>query len=576
MLKRYNAIYLSILLFVMFLSSCQEQYPPLLQHANDIILENPDRAYSILIKMQGSIKDEPKSAQMYYQILLCRAQDLCFVPHNSDSVMKKVVMYYQKHKNKELLMQAYYCMGCIYRDMNEVPRSMNYYQKAIDISTSGNNYSLIARCYNQIGQIEENAYSTKDALKSYKKALSYFIKAKELHTIPLATVDIASIYHELGNESIAFKYIKQAEYSARFDKNVFSSVKIEKFRFYIDDKNYMAAENIYDRIDTKASSVASLQYGMYMCKAFVLKQHNKYDSAVYYFNKALASASDDKERQYSTYLYLAKVYEDNLHDEYNALKYNKLALDKIDTIRKEDNDKVVQQIQSLYDYNKAEKENQKLNIENENIKQHVGTLIICLFIGAVVWLIYMLHIKRHEIQLERIIVFKDIQYNESLECFKKNEKEIAKLREINDKLSNLKIATLEKNNDKIKSEIKQQEQAWENFRSSDIYYAFHNIIKDNMLICTHKDVVNYLNELKVTIDYYFNGFGKRLYQYYPSINNTQIKICYLIKAEVRLIDMAQILSLSKPAISNARHDIKSKCFQKSATMDDVDRFIHEL
>ena len=576
MLKRYNAIYLSILSFVMFLSSCQEQYPPLIQHANDIILENPDRAYSILIKMQGSIKDEPKSAQMYYQILLCRAQDLCFVPHNSDSVMKKVVMYYQKHNNKELLMQAYYCMGCIYRDMNEVPRSMNYYQKAIGISTSGNNYSLIARCYNQIGQIEENAYSTKDALKSYKKALSYFIKAKELRTIPLATVDVASIYHELGNESIAFKYIKLAEYSARFDKNVFSSVEIEKFRFYIDDKNYMAAENIYDRIDAKASSVASLKYGMYMCKAFVLKQHNKYDSAVYYFNKALASASDDKERQYSTYLYLAKVYEDNLHDEHNALRYNNLALDKIDTIRKEDNDKVVQQIQSLYDYNKAEKENQKLNIENENIKQHVGSLIICLFIGAVVWLIYMLHIKKHEIQLERIIVFKDIQYNESLECFKKNEKEIARLREINDKLSNLKIATLEKNNDKIKSEIKQQEQAWENFRSSDIYYAFHNIIKDNMLICTHKDVANYLNELKVTIDYYFNGFGKRLYQYYPSINKTQIKICYLIKAEVRLIDMAQILSLSKPAISNARHDIKSKCFQKSATMDDVDRFIHEL
>ncbi len=50
----------------------------------------------------------------------------------SDSVMKDVVAYYDKYGSANERMLANYVLGCVYRDLHEVPLALEYYNKATE------------------------------------------------------------------------------------------------------------------------------------------------------------------------------------------------------------------------------------------------------------------------------------------------------------------------------------------------------------------------------------------------------------------------------------------------------------
>ena len=123
---------IAILLLVSMLISCTNQENnKKLANIERIMLAYPDSAFTLLQKDSASICEMGKDAQMHYQITLFRINDLQYKPHTSDSMMQKVADYFEKRNNKVLLSQAYYCLGCIYRDLNNHPKAITYFLKAI-------------------------------------------------------------------------------------------------------------------------------------------------------------------------------------------------------------------------------------------------------------------------------------------------------------------------------------------------------------------------------------------------------------------------------------------------------------
>lgn len=51
---------------------------------------------------------------------------------------------------------AYYCLGCIYRDLKEHPRAINYFLKSIDTDCTHTPKEMIGRCYYQLSGFEDN------------------------------------------------------------------------------------------------------------------------------------------------------------------------------------------------------------------------------------------------------------------------------------------------------------------------------------------------------------------------------------------------------------------------------------
>lgn len=526
--------------------------------------------------MQNIIDDMPDSTQMYFQILRCRSEDLCYIPHKSDSVMMNVVKYYQnKNHNAEHFMEARYCLGCIYRDMHQVKESLKYYHLALDFVPKSMNYALIGRIYNQIGHILDIGYSDNSALLSYKKSLYYFKKGKDSRAIPLVEGDLARMYESINTEKAVDYYDDAIQHAITLNDNILiASTMLSKAEFCINNENYIDARRIYNKASDVLPAKYMNQYGFFMLKGSLDNIDKDYKSAIHNFD--IASKNSDKARRTDAYLNLRDIYQNGLKNKEKALMYANLSLDLIDSIRLEANDNEVEKIQSLYDYKVEQNRNLQLSVENMQSKFRLQIVAIILLLIILGWIVWLLQVRRKKAQIQKTLVEKDRQYRHSIEYIKENKETINRLKTENDELSVLRLDYLEQNNDKIRNDVNLQNKIWNDFRTSSIYNDIHNILNSGNQQISQREVKELGIKLKESIDVYFDNYGNRIRKYYPAINDTQINICYLLKADFKPSDIAVILLKTKSAITNARNNIRRNCFTVDATLDDVDNFVRNL
>ena len=83
---------------------------------------NPDSALVALGMLDSLRKDNPKMSkaqQMRFDLIYAKGMNKGFVDFTTDSVMKQVVAYYDKHGSANERMLAYYLLGCTYRDLDD-------------------------------------------------------------------------------------------------------------------------------------------------------------------------------------------------------------------------------------------------------------------------------------------------------------------------------------------------------------------------------------------------------------------------------------------------------------------------
>ena len=124
------------LLSVIALMGCSRQttYPEAMKQAESCMDAHPDSAFHLLSAYEDSINTLPEEAQMFYHLLTIQAKDKQYIVHTSNSLINSIVEFYERYGDKEKLMMAYYYQGSVYRDMNDAPRALKCFQKAIEIN----------------------------------------------------------------------------------------------------------------------------------------------------------------------------------------------------------------------------------------------------------------------------------------------------------------------------------------------------------------------------------------------------------------------------------------------------------
>lgn len=572
---------ITILFPIILLISCQKRSLPfILVHAEKLLMINPDSAYHLLSRVENQMKEEPESAQMYYQLILFRARDLCYIPHKNSFIISRVIDYYHKKEDDDHLMQAYYCMGCIYRDWHDAPHALSYYQRALDISGKSNNYSIIARIYNQIGQLEFDGYGHELAMSSFKKAFVYFKRSNDSLTIPYAIVDIGKTYEMQNNDKMALIYYLWGYNIAKkqINKSRMAAISLDLAALYMNlNMHEKARYFLNSSFNSHAIKYSQNWASYYINKGMLYSSDNKLDSAVYFFKHG-ASIGDtfSKEASYNA-LYQIYKYRSNMSE---ALKYSELYNKMMDINRDNSHAKEMIRMQSLYNYDRTERKNQQLVIDNQRKERTIAELVALIFILFVIILFYRQRNIKKRNQRNKSISELTKQYKESQEFIDKNNNEIELLkRQLVENMNNMTeshIAALEMNNAKALNSIQDNERIWKSFRRSQIYFTIHSMVEVGDLKCSYSELDDYLKKLKDTIDLYFDHFGQRLLAYYPLITSTEMTLCYLIKAEVQLINMSVFLSLSKQSITNIRSRMNKKCFEGAKTTKEFDLFIHDF
>ena len=208
-MKKFHYIITWVILLV-GIPACQRHtdYPHSMQQAETLMDVRPDSTLCLLQGMADSLAVLPDEAQMYYHLLTIQAKDKQYITHTDDSLINRIVEFYEDYGDKERLMLAYYYQGSVYRDMNDAPRALKAFQQAVDLNVP--NLDLLAKAYNQMGTLFMYQGLHDEVIRVNRKAMELYISQGKRNKISYFQRDIARMYDIKNMPDSALYYYKEA------------------------------------------------------------------------------------------------------------------------------------------------------------------------------------------------------------------------------------------------------------------------------------------------------------------------------------------------------------------------------
>lgn len=121
----------------------------------DVIKQLGNSHPQLALASYDSLKDEFTKGSTYvrnkYTLLGIRLRDKAELPHTSDSCIRRLVPYFEKKGTIREMQEVYYYAGSVYRDLQDTPRSLEYFLKSAACTEKGETDSVMLRnCYSQL------------------------------------------------------------------------------------------------------------------------------------------------------------------------------------------------------------------------------------------------------------------------------------------------------------------------------------------------------------------------------------------------------------------------------------------
>lgn len=571
-----------LLLFLLLCASChrgKQSYPPLLERAAALVETHPDSALSCLDSLSTSITELPEENRMYHLLLTIKAKDKLYIPATSDTLINRVVRFYEERQDDAHLMEAYYYKGSTYRDIKDAPRAVAAFQRAAEIGKNCTNDTLNGRIYGQLASLFAFQGLYAESMKATKEAYRYNSACHNYKGIAFCLRDMARMY-DMNNQQDSAEIFYREAYTLmkeKFSPEKACGIREEMAGFYYNWGKIDSAEVMARQVQTSyPSSLSQLVLGE------VYYQKQMFDSASVYLQKVISGNSLYHQRTAHRLVYLMAGKQ---KDYQKAYQHASLCINTLDSISQITQTEEVGKIHSLYNYNLSEQENQRLQLKTERQKLWMFQLLFAasILIGIIAYLLYLSRERRRkyavrEQNLQQIFAEQEAQNNRRV---MENERQIALLTEQLEtaKLENdtFKHAMLEAQakalgaaNDQIRAIQNEQEIRLLSFRHSEIYLHFHHATKSTEI--KEED----WKQLSETLDATFPNFLRHLYALYPKLSEQELRICYLIKIGIRRSSIAELLSRSISAISNSLSRLYEKTHNKKGTPQQMEEIIQKL
>lgn len=576
---------ISILLMLVLISAfyaCDHRgkpYPATLSQIESLADTNPEEARPLLDRLRDSLSLFDEEQHMYYDLLDLKVNDKMYVRHTSDSLIKRITAFYETYGDRDKLLESYYYMGRVYRDLNDAPEALKYFQKALDVAGDTRKYRLLSNVYSQMGTLYfyQNVYE--NAIRMHEKAAQYKLLKGDSTSLSLVMRDIARVYDAINkNDSAVLYYQKAADIAKEIGLvHRYSGISTELGDLHREMGMYdKAFECLFESLK---DSVGRNMYPTYSTLGHIYLEVGKLDSADYYLRRCLDSP--DLYVRDAIYEYLSLLYERRLNYR-EAIRYVRLGQQVQDTIRKITDSEEIRKMTSLYNYQKRETENLRLKGENDRMQIRIYRILSLFGLGLSITLLFIYRLKRQKERLARQFEAlqreKQEQYERSFQYVEANN---AKLNELGTLLSkdhedtnsllHVRKELLQVTNEQIQLRRTERDLLESDLRHSDIYMKFHSTNEADQII-REED----WNALRKELDKTYNNFTNRLYQLCSGMSLIELRICYLIKISVKVTDMAKILGRSKPSVSSSRKRLYKKIKGEDGTPNELDELIADL
>ena len=571
----------------MILTSCagNRKYDDLMQRADSIMNVNDDSA-KVAIRMLDGVESQlpefSKAQKMRYELLRHKAMNKAYISFTSDSIMKEVVNYYDRHGSANERLLANYVLGCVYRDMHEVPLALEYYNKATeqaDTTAADCDYGTLYRVYSQMGFLFSKQYLPYQLLDAFGKAEKYAYLAKDTLNAIINYQNKGDAYDYLGKkDSVVAINLRSANMFKRIGDNYNAAIALGcNYSYYIEKQDSVNAKKAFEAYFSTGYEGNS-NYGD--AKAFLLCEKGRYymfvsrlDSAFSCLNKSLKLSKSYSNKAAATKVlaqYYARVNKPVLAMKY-ALKSSEYNDSDLLAVRESQ----LQQIQAMYNYGRNQEIARKAELKAERITKLVYVLIAG---GVVIFLLLTyLYLKQLKKKKEKIVVTKQL-YDDSLLKLRQKQEELELLRTVNDRKIADVIKEKEQTINKLKEDLKDIRDKYSNSSLSDVDILLKesSIYKRIKYLELHpKEIMreNDWKELEETIEQLIPSFIPLLKN---RLNVIAYRICLLVKLEISTSSIAILLGLSSSAISKYRKVMLEKLCGRSGKPKDFDEYIRQI
>ena len=562
----------AIVLFLIMGACNNHPQAPILLEVEKIIEEQPDSALSILNKVEN-INQLSEKDHATYCLLLTQAQDLNYITHTSDSLIKIAATYFEKSNDKHKASLSYYYMGRVNTDLHDALKAQEFYLKALEIGEKTKDYHLLAKICNNLGTL----YNYQDiydlALPMQKKALYYINMEQKQDTVNMSYIlrNTARTFTLMNLEDSAVIYHKQAlKYSRPYN---ISSILVDLGNIYIYKNEYVEAKKYIDLAQNSTTILKTL-YPIYLSKGKLLSAMGQLDSAKYYLTQC--SQSSNIYTQAGSLYHLAQVAlkENDLN---NYVKYTETYSTLRDSITKHSHFENIRIAQSMFNYQRIAKEKDQFEKKAAQRMIFIYQVIIIFFLTIAIFIFIF---KREKIKKKRLTELKEEQYKRSQQYIENNNKQIFQLTETlhskQEEMSEVERQLYEARKLMLEMENRQifEKQGTillleKDFHNSSIYIRIHR--EDDIQLGPSE-----WEELHQLIDATYPDFTNRLIRLYPQISIEEIHICYLVKMQLSIKKIAFIMHITSSGVSQCRRRLYKKFTGEPQNTEKFDRFIADF
>ena len=573
-----------LLLILLILASCagNRKYDDLMQQADSIMNADDDSA-KVAIQMLDGVKSQlsefTKKQRMRYELLRHKAMNKACITFTSDSVMKEVVDYYDHHGSANERMLANYVLGCVYRDMHEVPLALEYYNKATeqaDTTAADCDYGTLYRVYSQMGFLFSKQYLPYQLLDAFGKAEKYAYLAKDTLNAIINYQNKGDAYDYLGKkDSVVAINLRSANMFMRIGDNYNAAIALGcNYSYYIEKQDTVNAKKAFEAYFSTGYE-GNLEYED--SKAYVLYQKGTYymftgqlDSACYILQQSLKFCKSFSNKAATTKAlahYYAKVNQPSL-----AMKYALQSSEYNDSSLMEARKNQLQQMQAMYDYGR----NQEIARRAELKAKRSTQMNYMIVLACVVLFLFLSYFYRKQLALKKKrIAASKLVYEDCLLKLKRLQEEKAQLVAEKDKKLAQIITEKENAISKLVSEIHDIQNRYSLSSMSDAYLVLKNSSIYKKIQCIEAHPLEEMNEedwteLADTVEELIPNFISMLKN---RVSDRDYRICLLIRLGIPASLMARLLNLSDAAISKSRKTMLKKLCGKVGKPKEFDEYV---
>lgn len=462
---------------------------------------------------------------MKYTLLKVKAGDKAYIPQTSDNTMRKLVKYYDKHGSRNERMEAYYYLGCAYRDLHDSPKTVKNYRTAVDLADTTDphfDWKLYSTINGQLVGLYERQYKYNEAIAIQKRVIEietnkdleplYAISYLGILYDNMDSVKLAAFCYDSGLSIIQKKDVteKDLQYLGTY------------LGFYLHNSYRQQAERCINMINKfpleKWPVNTSCSMGDYY------EQIGKNDSALFYYTYADKLYGPDLYRRKSS---LKNLYRFHLKtgNEREAMRYAQLYIAYSDSVEKDRATEQTVQADNMYQYWKNEEEQmaqERAALKNRMI---IAYCLAGLFVAVLATIAVVYFYKR---RLKRI----SAQYSYLQE--EKNELQ----NEVNNSHQQMNALI-------TRQEKERNQQSQITISLSEIVQTFKLKANKSAKVTDNKLWKTLFN----TVESNFPGFKNSLLKTYGEIDIKYLKFIYLIKVGFNKSTAATLLGTKRSTVN---------------------------